>query len=88
MWEIKFRAWDLIEKEMYIPTDLKLANDKKTFIVDKIMFDDKELTLILYALRGIAVQGENNALKMRARILQVKVTDIINKKVEALKWKI
>lgn len=38
--EIKFRAWDEREGEMYTPTDIKLANDKKTWIVDKKIFDD------------------------------------------------
>jgi hypothetical protein len=32
--EIKFRAWDKIEKIMYVPTDLFLCSDGKTWATD------------------------------------------------------
>ncbi len=38
--EIKFRAWDERESEMYTPTNIMLANDGKTWIADKKIFND------------------------------------------------
>lgn len=35
MREIKFRAWDKVEKVMYVPTDLFLCMDGKTWAIDQ-----------------------------------------------------
>ncbi len=40
MREIKFRAWDKRDEEMYTPTNIMLSNSKKVWIADKKVFND------------------------------------------------